>query len=98
MQSTSRDPIAARDHTTLRRWKLAASTFALLFAASVVTVPRASAERQPQMQDALRALNTAATHLQKATADKGGHRVNALRLTKQAIAEVQAGIAYDNKR
>jgi hypothetical protein len=81
-------------------WKISTATFATLFAVTLAVhhIPSASAERQPQMQDALRALNNAANHLEKATADKGGHRVNALRLTKQAIAEVQAGIDFDNKR
>ena len=34
--------------------------------------------------------------LEKAEEDKGGHRVNALNLTNQAISEVRAGIAYAN--
>lgn len=33
----------------------------------------------------------------KATADKGGHRVKAIQLTKDAIDEVKKGIAFDNK-
>ena len=81
-------------------WKLSTAVFASLFAVTLAVhhIPEARADRQPQMQDALRALNTAVGHLEKATADKGGHRVNALRLTKQAITEVQSGIAFDNKR
>lgn len=80
-------------------WKLTTAAFATLFAASlaVQAVPTAEADRQPQMRDALRALKTAAGHLQKATADKGGHRVNAIRLTNEAIAEVEKGIAFDNR-
>ena len=38
----------------------------------------------------------AAEELQKADRDKGGHRVQALNLTQQAITHVQAGIQYDN--
>ncbi len=30
-----------------------------------------------------------------ATLDKGGHRVAAMKLLKQAIAEIEAGIAFD---
>ena len=49
---------------------------------------------QPNMQDALRALNAALKSLQKADANKGGHRARAMALVEQAILEVRAGIAY----
>ena len=49
---------------------------------------------QPNMQDALRALNAALKSLQKAEANKGGHRARAMSLIEQAIQEVRAGIAY----
>ena len=48
---------------------------------------------QPHMYNALGALQNARSELQVAERDKGGHRVNALRLINEAIAEVQAGIA-----
>jgi uncharacterized membrane protein YqiK len=48
------------------------------------------------MNAAIQQLREAQQSLQAATADKGGHRVNALQLIDQAIAEVQAGIQYDN--
>jgi hypothetical protein len=48
---------------------------------------------QPHMDNALAALQTARGELQVAEANKGGHRVNAMRLVDQAIAEVRAGIA-----
>jgi len=57
-----------------------------------------AAERQPQMRAALVSLKEAKAHLEKATDDKGGHRVAALSHVKKAIAEVEAGIAYDNRR
>jgi hypothetical protein len=47
---------------------------------------------QPHMDNALGALQTARSELQVAEANKGGHRVNAIRLVDQAIAEVRAGI------
>ena len=53
-------------------------------------------EPQPEMDAAIQHLREAQQNLQAATADKGGHRVNALQLIDQAIAEVQAGIQYDN--
>ena len=48
---------------------------------------------QPHMQNALADLQAAKGELQAALPDKGGHRVNAIRLTNQAITETQAGIA-----
>jgi hypothetical protein len=49
---------------------------------------------QPHMQNALSDLQAARGELQVALTDKGGHRVAALSLVNQAIAQVQQGIAY----
>ena len=51
-----------------------------------------TAPEQPHMQAALDALESARTNLDKADADKGGHRAKAIDLVKDAIAEVKAGI------
>jgi len=51
-----------------------------------------SAPDQPHMQAALAALTSARNNLDKADADKGGHRAKAIDLIKQAIDEVNAGI------
>ena len=56
-------------------------------------VGRASAA-QPHMRAALDHLQAAKTELQIAEADKGGHRVKAIALVNDAIAEVHAGMAY----
>ena len=48
---------------------------------------------QPHMQAALEALHTARAELQEASRNKGGHRVEALRLTNEAIRETEAGMA-----
>jgi len=75
------------------------STAGLLLAATVsVTVMASSASaqsgaNQPRMQAALDALQKARTELQAAVANKGGHRVKAISLVNDAIAEVKAGIA-----
>lgn len=50
---------------------------------------------QPYMQEAKNHLQDALNHLQNATADKGGHRARAIELTRDAIAEVNKGIAFD---
>jgi hypothetical protein len=47
------------------------------------------------MQAALEHLRLAKVELEKADRDKGGHRENALRLTRDAIAEVERGISFD---
>jgi hypothetical protein len=54
-------------------------------------------EPQPEMTAAIQHLREAQRNLQMATHDKGGHRENAIRMIDQALAEVQAGIQYDNR-
>jgi hypothetical protein len=58
---------------------------------------RAKAADQPHMQAALEHLRAAKVELDAATADKGGHRIKARKLTNDAIAEVERGIAYDRR-
>ncbi|MBA3914302.1 MAG: hypothetical protein H0X25_10740, partial [Acidobacteriales bacterium] len=53
-------------------------------------------EAQPRMTEALQFLQQAEAQLQEGSHDKGGHRQRALDLVKQAIAETQQGIQYDN--
>jgi len=55
------------------------------------------AEAQPQMKSALANLRAALVDLQQATPDKGGHRNKAIDLTRKAINQTEAGIAYDNR-
>ena len=47
---------------------------------------------QPHMQNALQSLEGAKSQLAKADHNKGGHRVRAIELINQAIAEVNLGI------
>ncbi|MFL5320112.1 MAG: hypothetical protein ACJ790_10695 [Myxococcaceae bacterium] len=56
-----------------------------------------AAEPQPMMQKALKNLEQALGDLESATHDKGGHRAKAAQLVKDAIAEVKAGMEFDNK-
>jgi hypothetical protein len=76
-------------------WKLSTLVLGSALALSFASGPVESAP-QPMMKKALSSLDTAKTQLQKATADKGGHRVKAIALIDQAIDQVKAGIAYDN--
>ncbi len=52
---------------------------------------------QPFMRAAQENLEDALKSLKKATADKGGHRENAISTTSQAITSVKNGIAYDQQ-
>lgn len=51
---------------------------------------------QPNMRTALDHLQSAKRNLQSASADKGGHRQNAIDLVNRAIDEVNRGIAAAN--
>ncbi len=68
----------------------------VLAAAAFMATPLAQAA-QPNMEAALASLQQARASLQKAVADKGGHRVKAMKLVDDAIAEVQKGIEFAKK-
>ncbi len=72
----------------------AKTIFAVVILLSLVTIAGAD---QPNMQAARGNLMSARSELQQAIADKGGHRVKALGLVNSAIAEVNAGIAFDRR-
>jgi hypothetical protein len=64
-------------------------------AASVVAVSTTGAEAyQGNMERALSSLYEALASLREASSNKGGHRVNAMNLIQQAIAEVNSGIEF----
>lgn len=70
--------------------------FAVVILLSIVAIAGAVPD-QPNMQAARGNLMNARSELQKAIADKGGHRVKAIALVNSAIAEVNAGIAFDRR-
>lgn len=70
----------------------------VLSAASYAAVRPAHADEQPRMKSALDALEVAKWHLENATTDKGGHRLKAKQLTKEAIDETKKGIEFDDKQ
>lgn len=70
-----------------------ALTIILLMTISLLAIPA----DQPYMKAAKTNLNQAKGNLNKATVDKGGHRNKALGLVKNAIEEVNKGIAYDRR-
>ena len=75
--------------------KLAIVMLGIVLSVSTFVMP-ARAD-QKFMQAALKDLKTAQSYLKKATADKGGHRQNALDLVARAINSVNNGIDYDRK-
>jgi hypothetical protein len=64
----------------------------LLIPAFALLAACAPAGGQPNMESALSSLNAARSSLERAAHDKGGHRVRAIELVNQAIAEVEMGI------
>ncbi len=79
------------------------SSTLLLFAALACVVGRgaintASAEPQPQMRAALNHLEHAKNALENATLEKGGHRLRAIELTEEAMAQVRKVIDNDDRR
>ena len=85
----------------MKIWKLATLLFAALLILSLGVLVNAQPrhrrpEPQPMMRAALASLRTAKDQLQKATHDKGGHRLRAIGLIDKAIMEVERGIAFDD--
>jgi hypothetical protein len=78
----------------MRRTVTSVLVAASLFTAGLLAggALRASAD-QPHMEAALASLRSALDQLKEASHDKGGHRVRAMDLVKQAIDEVESGIA-----
>lgn len=81
---------------------LMAMVFALSFpvAAPAAPVPQpaakaAPAEPHPEIRDAIAALRNARNHLQHASHDFGGHRVDAIRAIDGAIGQLQTCTRYD---
>ncbi len=68
-----------------------ALVFALFFASIGAGVALAA---QPHMVNARSYLNSALKELEAANTNKGGHRVNAINYTRNAINEVNLGIQY----
>ena len=79
-----------------RRLVLATGVAAALMGAGALVGWQARAD-QPHMHAALDALKTARAELDKADADKGGHRAKALASVREAIGEVEEGIRFDRR-
>ncbi len=82
-------------------WKITTlvlgGALALVLARPMVGDADAQRPRQPHMQAALAATQSAQRSLKKAGPHKGGHRVAALRLLARAEREITAGIGFSGK-
>ena len=74
----------------------ARTIYAVVMLLGIVAIAGAVPD-QPNMQAARSNLMNAKSELQRATADKGGHRANAIGLVNRAITEVNDGIAFDRR-
>jgi hypothetical protein len=82
-----------RSSTPKKKWLCLAALVLITAAACWVVIPAAYGD-QPRMYKALDHLRAAKADLERASPNKGGHRVKAIVLINQAIHEVEAGIAY----
>jgi hypothetical protein len=57
--------------------------------------PAAAPEPHPEIRDAIEALRNAREHLNHAAHDFGGHRVDAIKATDEAIRQLQLCLKYD---
>jgi hypothetical protein len=83
---------ATKGNSMNRNTIAAASVVAALCAGLVIGESIAA---QPHMQDALDHLMRARAELVAASADKGGHRLAAIRYVDGAVRETRAGMEYD---
>jgi len=65
-------------------------------ASKAAAVPSAAAaEPHPEIHDALNSLRRAKDHMEHAAHDFGGHRVEALHATDEAIRQLEICLKYD---
>ncbi|MFZ3210121.1 MAG: hypothetical protein WA188_01270 [Terriglobales bacterium] len=72
-----------------------AAAVVLLALAFPVTTPANPPERHPEIREAIAALRRAREHMEHAAHDFGGHRVEAIRATDDAIHQLEICLKYD---
>ena len=72
------------------------SFFALLVLLLALSPASPAGERHPEIQAALNALQNAKAHLQAASHDFQGHRVDAMRAVDEAIHQLQICMRYED--
>ena len=75
------------------------TVFAFMLALTFPAAAPASAapERHPEIREALAALHRAKDHLEHAAHDFGGHRVDAIHATDEAIHQLEICMQYDRE-
>jgi len=58
-------------------------------------MPATPAEPHPQIRETLAALRRAKEHMEHAAHDFGGHRVDGLRASEEAIKQLEICLKYD---
>ena len=71
--------------------------FMLVLAFPAMAPASAAPERHPEIREALDALHSAKDHLAHAAHDFGGHRVEAIRATDEAIRQAELCLKYDKE-
>jgi len=90
-----RNPGLMEEYTLMQRSKLRLGVLGLLFGLCFAAIGAGTAlATQTYMVNARTDLRSALTNLETAQTNKGGHRVNAINLVKQALNEVNLGIEY----
>jgi len=80
---------------TIKLTRLLGAAVVLFALAFPVTTPANPPERHPEIREAIASLHRAKEHLEHAAHDFGGHRVEAIRATDEAIRQLEICMKYD---
>jgi len=80
---------------TIKLTRLLGAAVVLLALAFPVTTPANPPERHPEIRQALASLRRAKEYMEHAAHDFGGHRVEAIRATNEAIQQLEIALKYD---
>ncbi|HUK43087.1 MAG TPA: hypothetical protein VLW48_01460 [Candidatus Bathyarchaeia archaeon] len=80
---------------TIKLTRLLGAAVVLFALAFPVTTPANPPERHPEIREAIASLRRAKEHLEHAAHDFGGHRVEAIRATDEAIRQLEICMKYD---
>ena len=69
----------------------------MLHAPTVTVPPLGQRERHPEINRAIKALEVAKAHLQRAAHDFGGHRAEAVEAVDKALEQLKLALQYDKK-
>ena len=75
--------------------KPAATAVTPVASATALAAAATPAEPHPEIRAAINSLRRAKEHLEHAAHDFGGHRVEAIRATDEAIKQLQEALRYD---